>query len=107
MTLDGNSLNVANQSGGEDSFTFLQGGTTLGGPIVKERLFYFLSGEYQKINANQEKSFAVPTVEERGPFGTGATGITTNFFTGSQLATPLFPVNRERQCGLQPVSFRE
>jgi hypothetical protein len=75
VMLDGNPLPVTNQSGGEDPFTFLQGGATFGGPIVKERTFYFLSGEYEKINASQEESFTVPTVEERGPFGTGATGI--------------------------------
>jgi hypothetical protein len=80
VLLDGNPFTVKNQSNGEDSFTFYQGGGTLGGPVIREKLFYFLSSEYQKINANQEKSFAVPTVEERGPFGTGATGIFTDPF---------------------------
>ena len=89
--LDDSPLFVANQSGGEDSFTFFQGGGTLGGQILPERMFYFLSGEYQKINANQEKSFAVPTVEQRGVGGTGATGISRDPFTGS--AVSLFPAS--------------
>lgn len=80
VLLDGNNpLMVRNQSGGEDSFTFAQGGAAVGGAIIKERLFYFLSGEYQKINATKEKSFAVPTVEQRGLFGMGATGVYQNF----------------------------
>jgi len=89
--LDGQPITVRNQSGGEDPFTFAQGGGTLGGMIVKEKLLYFVSGEYQKINASQEKSFAVPTIEKRGPFLTGATGTTTNLFTGQTLPAPLYP----------------
>lgn len=90
--IDGQPLTVRNQSGGEDTFTFAQGGGTLGGAIVPDRAFYFVSGEYQKINATKEKSFAVPTVEQRGPFRTGATGISTNFFDpNTPLAMPLFP----------------
>jgi len=89
--IDGQPLTVRNQSGGEDTFTFAQGGGTLGGAIVPDRSFYFVSGEYQKINATKEKSFAVPTVEERGPFRTGATGIVNNPFTGVPFSTPLFP----------------
>ena len=91
VLLDGAPIMVRNQSGGENSFTFGDAGGTLGGAIRQNRLFYFLSGEYQKINASQEKSFAVPTLEQRGPFRTGASGITTNFFTGATFAAPLFP----------------
>ncbi|MEO6589742.1 MAG: hypothetical protein ABIP06_10600, partial [Pyrinomonadaceae bacterium] len=91
VLLNGQPLNVTNQSGGEDSFTFGQAGATVGGAIVKEKLFYFFSGEYQKINATREKNFAVPTVEQRGAFGTGATGISSNFFTGTTLQTSLYP----------------
>jgi hypothetical protein len=93
VLLDGQPLQVRNQTGGEDSFSFGQAGGVLGGAIIPNRLYYFLSGEYQKINATREKSFAVPTVEQRGAFGTGATGISTNFFNNSPLQTPLFPVN--------------
>lgn len=71
---DSSPLTVQNHSGGEDSFSAGYGGGTLGGRIVRDRTFYFFSGEYQRINATREKSFAVPTVDERGAFGTGATG---------------------------------
>ncbi|HQZ95647.1 MAG TPA: carboxypeptidase-like regulatory domain-containing protein [Pyrinomonadaceae bacterium] len=91
VLLDGQPINVRNQSGGEDSFTFAEGGGTVGGAILPNRLFYFFSGEYQRINAQREKNFAVPTVEQRGPFRSGATGIASNFFTGTQFQTPLFP----------------
>ncbi len=95
VLLDGQPITVRNGSGSEDSFTFAQGGGTFGGAIVQNRLFYFFSGEYQKINARKEKNFAVPTVEQRGPFRTGASGISVDFFTGAALDTPLFPTGPE------------
>ncbi|MEO8648391.1 MAG: TonB-dependent receptor, partial [Acidobacteriota bacterium] len=75
VLLDGQPLIVTNDAGSKDPLTAMQGGGTLGGPIVANKVFYFISGEYAKINAAREMHFAVPTVEERGPFGTGATGI--------------------------------
>ena len=75
VLLDGAPLTVQNQSGGEDSFTFTQAGFVLGGPIKREKLFFFVSSETQRTNASEEHSFAVPTVEQRGVFGTGATGL--------------------------------
>jgi hypothetical protein len=86
VLLDGQPIMVRNQSSGEDSFTFLQGGATLGGAIRQRKLFYFLSGEYQKINATKEKNFIVPTVEQRGAFGTGASGIFRNPFTNDPVS---------------------
>ena len=74
-------VRVRNQSGGEDSFTLGQGGFVLGGPLRPDRagggglrLFYFVSAEGQVLNATAEQSFAVPTVAQRGLFGTGASG---------------------------------
>jgi Carboxypeptidase regulatory-like domain len=70
---------VRNGSGGEDSFTLAQGGFAFGGPLKSSSardgtsMFYFLSGEGHLLRAAQEASFAVPTVAERGIFGTGAT----------------------------------
>ncbi len=66
---------VQNESGGENSFTFVQGGVALGAPILKEKLFFFASAEGLRTNATEERSFAVPTVDERGVFDSGATGI--------------------------------
>jgi hypothetical protein len=75
VLLDGNPIFVKNQSGGEDSFTLGQGGLVFGGPLAPDRMFYFFSAEGQRSNATKEKSFAVPTVEQRGAFNSGATGI--------------------------------
>ncbi len=85
VRLNGSPLSVKNGSGGEDSFTLAKWGATLGGPLRKARTFYFLSAEGQVINARQEASFAVPTVEQRGAFGTGATGIFRDPFTGREV----------------------
>ena len=75
-------LAVRNGSGGEDSFTFGQAGFVLGGPLEEARapgqpprMFYFVSAEGYINNATKEESFAVPTVEQRGAFNSGATGL--------------------------------
>ena len=76
-------LTVRNESGGEDSFTFWQGGLVIGGPIKSDKVFYFAAFERADTNATKEESFAVPTVEQRGAFGTGATGLFRNPFNGA------------------------
>ncbi|HEX7313868.1 MAG TPA: TonB-dependent receptor [Pyrinomonadaceae bacterium] len=76
----GRALTTRNGSGGEDSFTLGQGGFVLGGPVVKRKLFYFVSAEGQLLNASREASFAVPTIEERGAFNSGASGLFFNRF---------------------------
>ncbi|HEV2765946.1 MAG TPA: hypothetical protein VGV38_23375, partial [Pyrinomonadaceae bacterium] len=73
-------FNVQNPSGGEDSFTLGQGGFALGGPIKQSRLFFFVSAERQILNATQERSFAVPTVVERGFDNSGASGLARDRF---------------------------
>jgi hypothetical protein len=78
VLLDDNPIFVKNQSGGKDSFTLGQGGLVLGGPLAADRMFYFFSAEGQLSNATTEKSFAVPIVEQRGAFNSGATGIFRN-----------------------------
>ncbi len=81
-------LTVRNQSEGEDSFTFWQGGFVLGGPLedahgpdAPPQTFYFIAAEGYVTNARKEESFAVPTVQQRGIFGTGASSNSalTNF----------------------------
>lgn len=74
----GQRILVQNQSGGKDSFTLAQAGAVIGGPVIPDRMFYFFSMEGQLINATQEQSFAVPTVDQRGFNNTGATGIFQN-----------------------------
>ena len=74
----GQRIFVRNQSGGKDSFTFGEGGVVIGGPLIPDHMFYFLSMEGQLINASREESFAVPTVDQRGFNNSGATGIFQN-----------------------------
>lgn len=72
-----------NPAAGKDSLTFGQAGFAFGGPLLSKpavgeaakSAFYFFSFEGQLLNANREKSFAVPTVEERGLNDSGAAGI--------------------------------
>lgn len=86
--MDGQPLQVRNHSGGKDSFTLAEFGATLGGPIRRERTFYFFSAEAQRINATKEENFAVPTIEQRGFFGSGATGVASNpFLPGTAVRT--------------------
>lgn len=81
---------IRNLNGGEDSLSLFQGGLVIGGPLDVDRgpgkpprMFYFISAEGQILNATKEASFAVPTVAQRGSFGTGATGIINDPFDGS------------------------
>ena len=94
VLLNGRQIVVTNQSGGEDSFTLAKGGLVLGGPLVPNEpggsgrsMFYFISAEGQNVNATKEESFAVPTVEERGIFGSGATGLSADPFTGQPVVS--------------------
>ncbi|HEY9284969.1 MAG TPA: TonB-dependent receptor, partial [Pyrinomonadaceae bacterium] len=92
VLLDGSPLLVTNGSGGENSFTLAQFGGVVGGPVVRDRVFYFLSAEGVKLNASQEASFSVPTVDQRGFFGTGAFGLPTGLIVpGAQLR--VFPTS--------------
>lgn len=92
VLLNGSPILVRNQSGGEDSLTFVDAGFVLGGPLASGRMFYFISAEEQVVNATREESFAVPTIEQRGPFRNGATGIYADPFSG--LPTFSIPNNR-------------
>ena len=103
VLVDGQPLMLRNESGGEDSFTLAEGGFVLGGPLVSKKLFYFLSTEYQSLNATQEASFAVPTVSQRGVFGTGATGIFRDPFTGNP--TSANPTGRNGAAALALFPF--
>jgi hypothetical protein len=68
-------LLVPNNSAGKDRLTHSQGGFAFGAPLVRDRLFSFFSYERQVLNAQEEAHFAVPTVDERGVFKSGATGL--------------------------------
>jgi hypothetical protein len=85
-------LTIQNESGGKDSFTFGQGSFVIGGPVQSDRLFYFASLEREVINATEENSFVVPTIDQRGAFRTGAAGIFQDPFTGQP--TSAIPTTR-------------
>jgi hypothetical protein len=86
-------VRVSNPAFEQDSQTFGQAGFVLGGPLLprpqaagtstatttpdgaNKSAFYFMSFEGQLLNANRETHFAVPTVEQRGFFNSGATGL--------------------------------
>lgn len=85
VLLDGQQLAPANPVGSENSFTQGRFGIVLGGPLVKPNTFFFVSAERQEINAVRESHFAVPTVEERGLFKSGGTGLQT---VGGDLVFP-------------------
>ncbi len=105
---NGKPFTVTNQSGGEDSFTFGQGGLVIGGPLVPHEtgktrsIFYFISAEGQVTNATKESSFAVPTVEERGIFGTGATGLSRDPFSGAAIVAFPTTVSGDAVFSLYP-----
>lgn len=86
VIVDGNQAFVSNRAGDEDSFTLGQGGFVIGGALMPNKLFYFVSAEGQLLNATKEVNFAVPSVEQRGYFNSGATGLSVNPF--SQLPIP-------------------
>jgi hypothetical protein len=78
VLLDGRPILTRDPGAGEDSATFGQAGFVLGGPLAPDRTFYFISAEGHLLNASREESFAVPTVEQRGAFATGASAIFRN-----------------------------
>ncbi len=92
-------LTVTNDSGQQESFTLGQGGFVLGGPLKRGKTFAFFSYEGQRLNAQQEHHFAVPTVDQRGVFGRGATGYfldeLATFTTGRNVSAYGYPTSFE------------
>ena len=80
VTLDGAPLTVPNFKAGKNPFTRAQYGVVFGGPLSTNTHF-FISAEHQDINGAKTGNFAVPTVAERGLFGTGDRGV---FINGGQ-----------------------
>ena len=85
--LNGQRLTVRNDAGGKDPFRLFQGGFALGGPVMRDKWFFFFSGEGQDLHSKKEVNFAVPTIEQRGVFRSGTTGLSTNPFSGAPVFT--------------------
>ncbi|HEY0385270.1 MAG TPA: carboxypeptidase-like regulatory domain-containing protein, partial [Pyrinomonadaceae bacterium] len=83
VLLNNRQLVVPTEGAGEDSFTLGQGGFVLGGPIKRDSISFFLTYERQILNATKESNFAVPTVDQRGAFNSGATGLLFQDFAGT------------------------
>ena len=85
-TLNGAPFTVSVPVGGKNPYTRAQYGLVFGGPIGAQTRF-FGSFEHQDINASKESHFAVPTIDERGVFSSGGTGL--RLTNGS----PVFPAS--------------
>jgi carboxypeptidase family protein len=77
VLLDNAPLTVPDFKAGKNPFTRTQYGAVFGGPLSRNTHF-FVSVERQDINASRTAHFAVPTVADRGLFGTGDEGIIVN-----------------------------
>lgn len=89
VLLDGRPVTLANPVAGENPFTRLQTGFVVSGPVRASGPFFFGSFERQDIHASRESHFAVPTIAERGMFGSGDRGFRLGTFDVS--GTPLLP----------------
>ncbi|MEP7274292.1 MAG: hypothetical protein ABI882_22555, partial [Acidobacteriota bacterium] len=67
-------LTLRNPVAGENPYTRGSYGFIFGGPFVRKSNF-LVSYERQQINASRESHFAVPTVAQRGLFGSGDQGL--------------------------------
>ena len=92
VLLDGRPLTVTNTAGGADRLTRTQAGFTGGGPFPGlSNTFLFGSFEQLRLRGDKESHFAVPTVAQRGAFGTGETGFLVRSFNPP--IVPLFPAS--------------
>src|SRR5207249_707680 len=82
VLLDNGIMGVGNQSPMPAPFSRLQSGTSIG--MNLKRTFAFFAGERQIQKGREEDHFAVPTMEQRGMFDSGTTGLFVN-------GTPSFP----------------
>jgi len=108
QTRDANGVVISQQpltvrNPGRGSYTFWQGGLVLGGPLRKKSTFYFVSLEREVTNSTEQESFGVPTVDQRGAFRTGATGIFRNALTAQP--TSSIPTSRNGAAILSLYPF--
>ena len=69
-----------------DNFVRNQPGYSVGGPIIKDKLFFFSSSEWIRVRSTQQKQYYVPTADFIG----AANANTQSFFTAyGTLAAPI------------------
>lgn len=92
VLLDGVPIVTANPVGGENPLTRIQLGTTATGQLPKLPVPLFVSLERLILHASRESHFIVPTVEQRGMFDAGATGLLLTHPAVPPLL-PIFPTS--------------
>lgn len=92
VLLDGKPITLQNPTRGKNRFMRRQEGMSLGGPVsLLTDAYFFTSFERIRTRADRESHFAVPTVAQRGLFGTGATGLLNTGGGPVPGNHPLFP----------------
>jgi hypothetical protein len=91
VLLDGQPIVSRNPVGGENPLTRTQLGFAVGGPVKKVGGSFFVSLEHINARANRESHFIVPTVEQRGAFDSGSTGLLLNI--GVPVLSPISPAS--------------
>ena len=76
VLLDGGPLEVSNPSSSIAPFSRLQTGATVGFNLHEN--FIFLAGERDVQKGREDAHFSVPTVDQRGMFDSGSTGLIVN-----------------------------
>lgn len=87
VLLDGSPLVVPNLVGGKDKLARTQGGVVVGGRLKPINTFFFGSFDRLIVRATTESHFAVPTVGQRGIFGSGETGSFATFVNPFDIIT--------------------
>ncbi|HXI24216.1 MAG TPA: TonB-dependent receptor [Pyrinomonadaceae bacterium] len=89
VLLDGVPIVTPNPVGGENPLTRVQFGVAASGQIPKLVIPFFATVERLKLRASRESHFIVPTVEQRGMFDSGATGLLLPL----PMPVPLYPAS--------------
>ena len=92
VRLDGVPIVTPNPVGDENPLTRIQLGMAASGEIPKLAIPFFVTVERLKLHASRESHFIVPTVEQRGMFDSGATGLLLNHPVVAALI-PLYPTS--------------